>query len=340
MNNRGFSLVQVIISLGLLSGLFVAALKIIENQTELGKSSSYRFESLVIMDEVKSILSDATSCRESLKNLSAIFDEVQSIKSFDPRTKKSELAYAPYSVEAKAHGQNNLYIQSMVLNGEIRGFSNESGYTSMVMTFSDKEKGGDLFKAVFPIKVVLNELGRIVDCQSRPGIHQEKSSRTMSDPWTKVKDDNGQVLGVSFTGGPVTIGQIPSLASLNAEGGILIYDTSELGECNESNAGTLAFNSNRQILSICLNNGSWHALHSVDNLAKVKKTFSVETTENTPSVTTTNEGFNVCALVKTESDAGQCSAAPVNRVAAKPQWELLAQNYRGRKTICSFLCFH
>jgi hypothetical protein len=339
MNNRGFSLVQIIISLGLLSGLFVAALKIVQNQTELGKSSSYRFESLVIMDEVKSILSDPASCRESLKNLSGIFDEVATIKSYDPRDKKSEEAYSIHRVNNKVLGQNNLYLQSMVLNGEINGFSNDNGFTTLVMTFSDKERGGDTVKTVFPIKVVLNELGRIVDCQARPGIHQEKSSRTLNDPWNKVKDENGKVLGVSFNGNSVTIGQVAGLARLNAEGGILLYDSDSLGECNAETAGSLSFQPAKQLLQLCRNDGTWHPLHGQNQLAQIKKDFSVATAKNEPKVITTEEGYLVCRLVSTQTEAGQCSAAPVNRVLAQPQWELLSQNYRGKSTSCAFQCF-
>lgn len=339
MNNRGFSLVQIIISLGILSGLFVAALKIIQNQTELGKSSSYRFESLLIMDEVKSVLSDPVSCLETLKGRSAIYDEIKTINSYDPRAKSSEVIYSTYAQDKKPLGQNNIYLRDIFLNGEVKGFTDENGYTSMVMIFSEKEAGGEEFKVMFPIRVTLNELGRITACQARPGIHQEKSSRTVNDPWGKVKNENGDVTGVSFTQGPVTIGQIPGLAALNSQGGVLLYGDKEPGECGPNQEGTLYFSAARQVLSLCRKDGTWHALHGVYSLGQYSKDYNLETSKNEPMVITTPENFHVCRLLRIDSPSGQCSTTPVNRVASKPQWELLGQNYRDGKTKCTFRCF-
>ena len=336
---KGFSLVQVIISLGLVSGLFVAGLKIFQNQTSLGKTSSFRFESLVIMDEIKSTLADSASCKATLSNLSSVFDEVREIKRYDPAKKKSDVVFGIHSVLPKALGQSNVYLIQINLNGELKGFANENGYTTVNLTFSEKAKGGEKFKGSFPIRVSTNELGRIIRCQARPGLHQEKSSRTIKDPWNKVKEGaTGDVTGVAYIEGPVNLGNAPEVGKLNVEGGVLLFDSFK-GEEECDVKGALTFDGARQNLFVCSDEGKWHKLHDNPAFLLGSKTFTLNSSASQPIVETTDEKFAFCRLEKMEGGGGQCSAGPINSNERFPQWELMVQHFRGSEVSCLFNCY-
>lgn len=341
IRQKGFSLVQVIVSLGLVSGLFVVALKIFQNQTELGKSSSFHFESLVVMDEIKSILADPFSCSETLKNLSAIFDEVIEIKHIDPVSKNSDAVFAIHSAQPKALGQKNVFLQSMTLNGEKGGFSSSNGFTTLNFIFSEKPTGGESFKTSFPLRVGVNDLGRIIRCQARPGIHQENSARSLNDPWAKVKNGAaGEISGIAVNDKKVVIGNISALGSLNVEGGLLLYSRPEdIPNCSAELLGNMSFDSRRQVLQVCNHEGKWVGLHDDQVGFGAPQSFTYKSKNSSPVTESTNEAFAFCRLEKLQGDGGICSASPVNPQESLSQWEFMIQHFNGSELTCLFNCY-
>lgn len=339
-NQKGVSLVQVIISLGILSGLFVAAMKLMQQQTQLGESSSYRFEALMVTDEIKSILADASSCRATLGGKSAVFDDIEEIRAFDPAFKETVVSYAIAKKSQRPLGQKDLFLQQISLNGNLNGFSSEQGYTMVTLNFSDKLEGGKPFQTMFPVKGKVNPLGRIEGCQASPGIHQEKISRTLKDPWQKVKEskESSAVLGVSYNG-KVVIGNVSAVTQLNVEGGLLLMEFGGLKDCSEQTKGTMTYIGHKNRLYLCTDYGEWAPLNGDDKLYEAYKTFTLKTSSADPISEVTPDKYSFCRLDRIKGEGGQCTTSAVNKKERQNQWEYVAQHFRGRPIECSFICY-
>lgn len=339
-NERGVSLVQVIISLGILSGLFVAAMKLMQQQTQLGESSSYRFEALIVTDEIKSILADPSSCRATLGGKSAVFDDVEEIRSFDPAFKETRVSYAISKKSQRPLGQKDLFLQQISLNGNLGGFPSEQGYTMVILDFSDQLEGGKPFQTMFPVKGNVNPLGRIEGCQASPGIHQEKISRTLKDPWIKVREskESETIQGV-FYNGKVMIGKVSPTTQLNIEGGLLLMEFGGLKECNEETLGTMTYIGHKGRLYLCTDYGEWAPLNGDEKLYEAYKTFTLKTSSTEPVSKVTPEKYSFCRLDKMKGEGGQCTTSVVNKKERKNQWEYVAQHFRGRPVECTFICY-
>ncbi len=355
-NELGISLVQVLISMGILSGLFVAAMKLIKQQTQLGESSSYRFEALMVTDEIKSFLSDPASCRATLSGKSGIFDYVSEIRSFDPAFKETVQVYADTKLSSKPLGQKDLFLQQMTINGSAKAFNTEVGYTTLTLSFSDKLNGGNLFQTMFLLKVNLSDLGRINGCQATPGLHQEKSARTLKDPWQKISDSSdtkgtvdktkkkkvdANLLGVAYTEGPVVLGKAPAMGQLNVEGGVLLmeFGNPTTKPCGPEQLGVLSYGGRDQRLYFCSQYGEWRPLNGDQTLFTTSKSFLLRTKSATPISETTPLEYAFCRLDKIEGDGGQCTTSAVNKNTLKSKWEHVAQHFRGRPVSCSFICY-
>ena len=82
MNNKGSSIIQILISIFLIGGIALGAFMIKNQQLKIARSSSYAFESLAILDEIKTILSDPRSCEYTFARKSPVNDVVKRISFF------------------------------------------------------------------------------------------------------------------------------------------------------------------------------------------------------------------------------------------------------------------
>lgn len=331
-DQRGVSIVQVILSLGLLSGLLVAAIKIANNQTKLGKSSSFYFESLDILDHIKSNFHEPKSCLISLKSKSATYSKVKSIIRFNPEKKEGDLLFEKGQ---KKLGQNNVSILDMELIGDRPGFTETNGFSTFRVKFLGK--GNEEFSAEFPLRVQLDTFDRIIGCQSSPGIFQNSMSVTSSDMWLPTKQEVSKREGIYSLVRPFRIGRIQSRGAVNIHGGLLIGDARSV--CSKEAAGTLRFSKKDQRLYFCNELGEWKALVRGEKVLKEKKSFLVESKTSQIKVTQTPVDYKLCRISEFKYQAGQCWARPVSAGKVETKWELVSQYFRGDKLKCRFDCY-
>lgn len=330
--NRGFSLVQVLISLGLMGLIFVAGFQIFESQTKLGKSSSFVFESMIVLDEIKSVLSDPLSCKETFSGKSIVFDEITSIEKFENSegTSTSEYLVSNKELGETLYGQNNILIESIGLYGDREGFKSMSNYSLVQINF--KEVGGsERYTGLFPLRVFANELGRIEGCQSTPGLHLGTSGSSKVGPWVRVSEQ-GKENGI-FSDGLVSIGAVAPKGRLNGEGGALFW-TEKLDSSTCVGDGLLIYSQEDDALFVCQDK-KWLNISHGESLKFEAKEFNLEGVGAEVKTLRPEGRIHYCLLKRMQGAQGECRAQRLE----KGHWELLLNATPGHALKCEFSCF-
>ena len=340
-NQKGFTFVQIFVSLFLIGGLIVVGFKIFQDQSKLGKSSSFKFESLYLLDEIKSVLNDSKSCSYSFKGLSAVSQPVSHIKRFDPITQKEEIIFGLFAENKMVYGQDNVLIHSMDIDGEGEDFNFEKGYAVLKITFHKFRDNKSIFSGMIPFRVQVDGSGKIITCHSSSGIRRESSYSSKSSPWKHVKDEDGQVEKVDYLGKKLMVGTVEGKAKLNVEGGISLFsnklDEQDLETCLPSQKNLLFFNAKKDGIYFCNGGDSPIKLH--DNL-KYVQTLDNITLESSSAVLErkiTDKRYHLCRLIEMSSQ-GECMANPLDEIRGKFRWELINKFDEGPELKCKFLC--
>ncbi len=337
-NSQGFSIVQVIISMGLLTGLIVAGFKMIESQTRVGKSSSFYFESLHMVDEIKTILSQKKACALTLENKSAYFESIQNIFSADSNS-NGEVEYRVQKEGKPLYGQMNLLIEKMELNGNSPQLGTDQGLTILKIFFTEQGMNPERFSFEIPIHVQVNEMGRIESCFTLAGIDGGASSSANSMAWRKkAQDQNIEEKVLRANGSQVMIGSDKKISSaaLAIEGGIKVGHS---GQCDENSIGLLSYSSKDGRYSWCNEEGSWESLDKKSALISEYQDFSVAHNNREVKTIITQENFRFCEVQEFNFEAGVCWVRPIKADTLMGRWELISQYLRGDQVKCSFRCF-
>ncbi len=339
--NRGFSLVQVFVSLGLLGLIILSGFKIFESQTKLGKSSSFLFESMVVLDEMKSLLSDPLSCKSTFGGKSVVYDEVPSINKIESVSGQTMAEYETsedFSSVAKVYGQGNVHISSIEIFGDQSGFENLNDYNLVKIKF--KEKGGvQSYTGEFPLRITANELGRIVECESSPGLHSEGGGGRITGPWAKGVREESEF--AFFGGEKVEIGQVSTQARLAVEGGAIFWASSkEESVCDTSNENVIVYFFKEDNLFRCERN-SWISISSVEQPLSEKRSYRLKGTGSSLKTELTKERFSYCRLERMQGVQGKCSVqAKLEGIQGqRAHFNLMLRATPGHALECDFSCF-
>ncbi len=332
---KGFSIVQVLVSLGLFAIIIVSGFKIFEAQTRLGKSSSFVFESLVVLDEVKTILSQGMSCRATLKGKSAYYDEIEEILMVDFLTNKTQVEYkVSKDPKNKDHlyGQKNVLIKKMELFGDKFGFEGENGYLTMKMTFKEF-KGEGSFVGEFPMRIKTNELGRILDCYAREGLHSNGMAKDSKGLWHQYKTPS-QGLAVFYDQGQVHVGNVKPRSGLNVEGGVMATVPKIETSCTQGLKGSFVYEKERDALFWC--DGSfWRNISEQIKYNKNGEEVTLVGQGSQLKSTVLEKEYSYCILKSVLGNEGECRAQMVK----EKKWELLLKGTPGIALQCVFSCF-
>lgn len=346
--NGGFSIIQVIISTGLLTGLIVAGFKIIQSQTEVGKSSSFYFESLHIVDEIKSILSHKKSCSLTLESKSAYFESIQNIISSD-MAGLSEVEYRVQKDGKPSYGHSKLKIEKMELNGNSPEMGTEHGLTLLKISFVESGARPDRFSFEIPVHVRVNDMGRIDSCFTLAGINGGGNLKENLMAWQRSEAAKQEVVDtfheqktIHANASKVLIGaknhsqQGLSHAGLSINGGLKI---GYANECDQEKVGLISYSREQQALSWCNEEGQWEDLSKNIPLISEYKDFKVSHRNREVQTRVTENAFRFCQVQESEFHAGVCWVRPIKTDKELVRWELVSQYLRADQVNCGFRCF-
>lgn len=245
-NSRGFSMVQTLISIGLIGLVFYGFAKLVRENTRVAQNNAWLFETSFIIDEMRGFLSDPKVCTEALSGKNARTEELEKLlwRANDGNFAGYEVA----SLSGKTYGQDDLVIEEMYLSDNEKNISVDVNTTQLVLKFRGKDTTiPGLIEKRINLFIETDSRGYIRYCESSPSVSGLKSDNQIS-LWSKVKGSqdyffNGKkvLIGQTNISGPGLASEYPlklmktSLTCGAGDVGALIYDGSRLMFCDKRN---------------------------------------------------------------------------------------------------------
>ncbi len=324
----GFSLVQLMIVAGMLSGIFVVSLKIMKNQNQIGKSSSEEFEITYLFDDMRNLMAEPSVCKGTLELVSPYEPkELEGIKA-DPNS--NEFSYQPFKLGAKKYGQGNIKIKSIDYQVGDQEASIDDGEAFLKITFEKSKSalGRKEVEKKMKLHLLLDSDKKISTCFSLPGIN------TSGQEVSEVKDRWYEISGTPNIYTNEKKVQIGSVGSWSGEG-VAINGNLKIGyedhNCNKEKVGTIRYQKNS--LLICKKTGKWHEVWNPYRNIVVKDFNLVASGKD--QVEVTKKPFNFCSITKSELYGARCLSKRLNGNL----WQLSLRYDRGESSSCSFRCF-
>ncbi len=327
-SDRGFSLVQVLISSGLLGAAALVGIKMMATQERMARNTNQKYEIAYIHEEIWRNLQDPSSCEATFANLTLTEISDGAIKyiskkySLNNENRNTSL-YRTYSNSRRLYGAKNLKIQSYT------AISREGSSEPIFDFFITFDKGEDSLGSKTIAKgipiVFSTRNSKIVNCNALPISAGNDEGTQAKDP-TKLK--LVKHLGVNTA--PL------EEATLAIESTISFDTQSELPECKSENRGMIRYDDTNENLLLCTGNSSWKSW-GANNLDWSRPTRVVAKTSKT-SAQIIGE-YKLCVLGAVEgSNHNQCHlSSSKTDLIELVTWELKASiNDLGS---CTFLCF-
>lgn len=154
-NNKGFSLVQVMVAAGLMGGIALGVMQLskqMQTTTVMGETS---LEESQLFNHISTILIDANSCEETFKGL-AFGDSVESIK----RVKSDGNSVEVYTA-GEIYGNRALELTDMILSGK----EGEEHLTLVLKRIKSAYSGPKEIKKKVHLKLNFKD-GKVISCFS------------------------------------------------------------------------------------------------------------------------------------------------------------------------------
>ncbi len=230
LNKRGFSLIELMIVMGVIGGLSLIVMNLTKQSTK--SSSKFQFDSDVTLttNEINGILSDPAKCLATLAtnaNPTNINGKYY--------TKSSG------SAPVQGYGNSGLEIASYVLTT-----SGNDGVLTINYNNKNILKGSSGPSSISKrINLyVVGTPGAITKCRSL--------STASTDIWSR-----GAGSDIFYNGGKVGIGTSTPVATLDVSGGVKMAN--DTAPCLASNEGTQRYNSTSKTMEFC-NGSAWTAM--------------------------------------------------------------------------------
>jgi hypothetical protein len=152
INQRGFSLVQVMIAFGLMGGLAVMMMRLMDNQNKQAKSIELKSEQQEIKNIILKTLDDKTACEATFLGMSP-GDDIKQIRL------SSDFSLAPFAETGVKFKSYNVYIKRMYLltRQEEQAMAQSSG-TSFVPPAPPDGYGSATLRVTF-----VKNIGQVTD---------------------------------------------------------------------------------------------------------------------------------------------------------------------------------
>lgn len=326
--NAGFSLVQLMIVAGMLSGIFVVSLKIMKNQNQMGKSSSEEFEIIYLFDDIRNQLADRKVCFKTLKNINLeVPTELEGIASL-----KDDQAYSvqTFSASGAYYGQNNIKIESIRYEVGDQESSIDDGEAFLVINFNKSKSalGNTVVSKKLKVHLEFDKTKKLQSCFALGGVNiRFQNEDKKEEKWKNISGSQNIYTDVDQV--RINTKKGSQNTSLVLKGRLLLGHDEE--KCTQEKLGTLRLE-NLQ-LEFCNKAKDWRPIWWPLKQV-VKKEYTLETKKRDQVIKTTSS-FQFCSLIKTELYGARCN---VKRLDGN-LWELSLLYDRGPNSKCVIKCY-
>ena len=171
-NVKGASMVQVLVASGLFAAVFLGMINLMREQAQTSQSSSREFEMVYVTDEIKSLLSNPSICKASLKGLSPHSDKLNLLLKPLGDGEYLEVYPTTQNNSQATYGQKNLKILSYELSDKNPEVHTEAGTTEFIITYATLNETPIKQQRRLRLYISLDKSGTISNCQTTAGLTQ------------------------------------------------------------------------------------------------------------------------------------------------------------------------
>jgi prepilin-type N-terminal cleavage/methylation domain-containing protein len=231
-NNRGFSLVELMIVVAMLGGVSMLATNIGKQSTKSSTKFQFDSDTIQIVNEITGILSSSSKCLSNLNNKNALSDTLSSIN-------VNQYYIASHaSAPAGGYGNGGVKIDSYSIGATQAEVDANTSWLSI--TFQNKNILGGQSTITKKIKlyVTVNASNIITACNA-------VASGSGSSQWVSAGPD------IYYPTGNVGIQTSTPLVALDVAGGIRAGDQMQVALCNSTTEGTQRYNKTTHLMEYC-----------------------------------------------------------------------------------------
>lgn len=327
-NNFGFSLVQVIVAMGLLSGIMVAAFKILQQQVKVGQNSFEAFEAIYLVDEMNTVLSNPRNCGLNLKGKFALEDSLDDFYEYQADSKVKLYTVGSGKNLEKA----GLVLEDLHIDGNGEEFTPVLGQTLLKLRFSKVDDVKEKFEKAIPIHIVENNSGKIESCFSLGGLN-EISLGSYKSPWEK--GENKSLIATSkklvFSKDKA---EYPE--DIIIDKGMIVKMEGKLN-CDTQKEGAFYYDEFNKQFKVCTQ-GNW-LIFNPENVERMKKkNFSFSSTLQGLKSFKISDKWKLCSVNEYKGLGGECSIRTLDQTSGIKRWEATLSKSKGKNVTCSFTC--
>jgi prepilin-type N-terminal cleavage/methylation domain-containing protein len=238
-NQKGFTLVELMVVCGIMSGMILVMNQMMSNMTKVNLKAQSDSENLLTLNEINAILSSPYNCLAALNGKNAATDNTL--------TKVIRKGVDKFIVGVK-FGNVNTTISSYSINSTPVDITNNSA--TLKINFDKKNLlGGGIISKKVNLYVEVDSSNNITACRSI-------SSEAPDSLWK-----HGTVQSnIDYETGNVGIGVSAPNEKLEVNGGVRVGQTTS--SCSSANEGTIRLNTSTHLLEYC-DSSIWSGIKSV-----------------------------------------------------------------------------
>lgn len=199
--NYGFSLIEIVIAMGVLSLISLGVMNMMKNMSKTSKSSEVSFEVIQVVTSISSVLKDGYSCTATLKGLNPSGNGSEVTEVIRKKLNGEELIVYQSGDVLGAVG-SKVFLKKMM----IKNFNENSGLGDFVITLNkgskdyeimtdketkiskDKSFGSLVITKSFKLNMLLDSSGDIKSCVSDQDLYTAGACSTLNGDFSdKVK---------------------------------------------------------------------------------------------------------------------------------------------------------
>ncbi len=252
-SSNGFSLVEIMIVIGILSGLGLIVMNLTKQTNK--SSSKYQFDTEInlITNEINALLSDPNKCKST-------FNPTGTSNIIAP-TNIGGKYFIVGNAQAPSTGYGNagVHITEYTFNSS----PSPSNDALLNITFQNKNilkgtSGPSTITKKLNLYIEQNASGLVTLCRSL--------STSSTDIWSRGSGSN-----IFYSGGSVGIGTNSPVATLDVGGGVRAGNQTQVTICDEASEGTQRYNKSTHAMEYCGASGSplvysWKTMSGGDGL--------------------------------------------------------------------------